>query len=129
MKESTGINECIGRSFDVQDAPARRHPLSGTVLNDPTTTDGVLVQKRAFDHVGDGLKASVRMPRCALGLAGSVIDFAHLVHVNEGVELRQVDAGEGSPNGKTLALNTPRGGRDLDDASRTIGGCRVVNLG
>ena len=32
------------------------------------------------------------------------IHFAHLVHVNEGVEVDRVDAGEGPTDGKTFAL-------------------------
>jgi hypothetical protein len=44
------------------------------------------VLERAVDDVGDGLEAAVRVPRRALGLAGRVVDLAHLVHVDERVE-------------------------------------------
>ena len=58
----------------------------------------------AVDDVGDGLEAAVRVPGRALGLAGRVLDGAHLVHVDERVEVAQVDAGEGALDREPLAL-------------------------
>ena len=58
--------------------------------------------ERAVDHVGDGLEAAVRMPRRALGLAGRVFDLAHLVEVDERVEVLEVDAGEGAADREPL---------------------------
>ena len=58
----------------------------------------------AVDHVGHGLEAAVRVPGGALGLARRVLDLAHLVHVDERVEVGQVDAGEGAADREALAL-------------------------
>ena len=64
----------------------------------------------AVDHVGDGLEAAVRVPRRALGLARRVLDLAHLVQVDERVEVGQVDAGEGAADREALALEAARRG-------------------
>ena len=63
----------------------------------------------AVDHVGHGLEAPVRMPGRPLGLTRCVVDLPHLVHVHEGIELRQAHAGEGPPYGETLPFEA--GGR------------------
>ena len=61
---------------------------------------GVLVTERPVDHVGHGLEAPVRVPRRAPGLTRCVVDRAHLVHMDEGVEVAPVDPGEGRRTGK-----------------------------
>jgi hypothetical protein len=78
----------------------------------PPPAVGVLVLEDAVDHVGDGLEAAVGVPGGALALAGRVIDLAHLVHVHERVQGRQVDAGEGAAHGEALTLKA--GGCDGD---------------
>ncbi len=55
-------------------------------------------------HVRDGLEAPVRVPRRALRLAGRVLDLAHLVHVDERIEVGEIDAGERSADRESLAL-------------------------
>jgi hypothetical protein len=64
----------------------------------------VLMTQEAIEHVGDGLEAPMGVPGGALGLAGGIVDLAHLVHVHERVEGGQVDAGEGAPHWEALAL-------------------------
>ena len=88
-----------GRSMCRMPAPGR-HPLRGPVGDEAATADRVLVLEGPVDHVGHGLEAAVGMPRRALGLARRVLDLAHLVHVDERVEVGQLDAGEGPPDGK-----------------------------
>src|SRR6266545_7031455 len=51
----------------------------------------------------DAMTIHVGVPGGALGLAWGVVDLAHLVHVDEGVEGSQVDAGEGAADGEALA--------------------------
>ena len=80
------------------------HPLGVAVGDEPAAAVGVLVLEDAVDDVGDGLEAAVRVPRRALGLARRVLDLAHLVHVDERVEQRQVDAGERAADREALAL-------------------------
>ena len=75
-------------SLDVQNPGTSSHPLGGTILNHTTTANGVGVFKDAINDVGDRFKATMWVPRRSLGFAGSVFDFAHLVHVDEGVECR-----------------------------------------
>jgi hypothetical protein len=62
------------------------------------------VPEDPVEHVGDGLEAAVGVPGGALGLAGGVVDLAHLVHVDERVQRAQVDAGEGAADREALAL-------------------------
>src|SRR5687767_12781542 len=70
-------------------------------------------------HVGDGLEASVRMPRRALGLAGRVLHLAHLIHVDERVEVGEIDAGERAPDREAFSLEaTRRGDHGTDRADR-----------
>ena len=107
MEQAAADHELLGRRLDVQDAAAGGHPLGGAVGDEPAATVGVLVLERAVDHVGDGLEAAVRVPVGAARLAGPVVDLAHLVHVDERVEVGQVDAGEGPPDGEALALEAP----------------------
>ena len=101
-------HERLGRTLDVEDAGAGRHPLGVAVGDEPPATGGVLVLEGAVDHVGHGLEAPMGVPRRPPGLAGPVLDLTHLVHVHEGVELGQVDPGEGAPHREPLAL-VPRG--------------------
>ena len=91
------------------------HPLRGAVVDDAAAAVAVLVLEGAVDHVGDGLEAAVRVPRGALGLARRVVDLAHLVHVDERVEIAHRHAGEGAHDGEALALVAARAGGDLLD--------------
>ena len=124
------IDQLLGRRLDVEDAAAGGHPLGGAVGDDAAAAVGVLVLERAVDHVGDGLEATVGVPGGALGLARGVVDLAHLVHVDERVEVGEVDAGEGPATGKPSpskpagAVVTERTGRSRDSAAtgRTWGG-------
>ena len=81
----------------------------------------------AVDHVGDGLEAAVRVPRRALRLARRVLDLAHLVEVDERVEVAEVDAGERAADREALALEA-RGAR-RDAADRALAGDGRVGLG
>ena len=91
-------------------APAVIHWVSPLVMTPPPPLES-LVLEDAVDHVGDGLEAAVRVPGRALGLAGRVLDLAHLVEVDEGVEVVQRDAGEGAAHGEALALEAAGGAR------------------
>ncbi len=77
----------------------------------PPAADGVLVLEGPVDHVGDGLEAPVGVPGRSLGLAGGVLHLAHLVHVDEGVEVGHRDAGEGPPYREALSLEAGRARR------------------
>jgi hypothetical protein len=43
--------------------------------------------ERAVDDVRRGLEAPVRMPRGADGFAGRPLDLAHLIHVDEWIQV------------------------------------------
>ncbi len=75
--------------------------------------------EHAVEEVGDGLEAAVRMPRRALRLAGRVLDLAHLVEVDERVEVLEQDAGKRTADGEALALEAARRGRQLADLPLT----------
>ena len=76
-------------------APAVIHWVSPLVITPPPPFES-LVLERAVHHVGDGLEATVRVPRRALRLAGGVFDLPHLIEMDERVEGRQVDAVKGA---------------------------------
>ena len=114
------MTSCLGRRLDVEDPAAGGHPLGGAVGDDAAAAVGVLVLEGAVDHVGDGLEAAVGVPVGAPGLDGRVVDLAHLVHVDERVEVGQVDAGEGPPHREALALEAGRRGRDRPDGAGSV---------
>lgn len=58
----------------------------------------------AVDHVGHGFEAAVRMPVRASGLAGLVLDLAHLIHVHERVEVSAGNPREGADHREPLAF-------------------------
>src|SRR5688572_25511231 len=72
------------------------------------------------DHVGHRLEASVRMPRGAFGLSRGILDLAHLVEMDEWIELVEGHAGERSPNRKSLAFQSILGGRNRPDRSLVL---------
>ena len=122
VEETTRINECIWWTFDVQDARTGGHPLRGTVGDHSTATDGVLVEKGPLHHVGNGFEAAVRVPRSPLGFARTVVHLAHLIQVDEGVEIGELDAVKGPTNRKTLTFHPTGCGGDLHDTTRAVAG-------
>ena len=88
-------------------APAVIHCVSPLVMT-PAAAVGVAVLERAVDHVGDGLEAAMRVPRRALRLAGRVFDLAHLVEMDERVEIGEVDAGERPADREALPFEAAR---------------------
>ena len=109
MEQPAAGHQPLRRALDVQNPAAGGHPLRVAIGNDAAATVGVLVLERPVDHVGDGFESAVRMPRGALRLARGVLDLAHLVQVNERIELIHRHTGERATNGKTLAFEPARG--------------------
>ena len=101
----------------MQHARTGRHPLGCAVLDHAATTVRILVLEAPVHDVGDGLETAMRVPVGALRLARGVVDGAHLVHVDEGVELVVRDAGEGARDRETLALVPLRAGHVTGDAA------------
>ena len=65
---------------------------------------------------------TVSKPRCgchgrALRLARRVFDLAHLVEMDERVEVGEVDAGEGAADREALPFEPARGVRDAADGA------------
>jgi hypothetical protein len=110
VEQPAAHDDLLGRRLDVQDAAARGHPLGVAVGDQAAAAVRVLVAEDPVDHVCHGLEPAVRMPGRALGLAGRVVDLAHLVHVDERVELAEVDASERAPDRESLSLESGRGG-------------------
>ena len=124
MKESAANDERLGWLLDMQDSGTRGHPLRIAVRDDAAAAVRVAVLKRAVDHVGHGLETTVRVPGRALGLAWCVLDLSHLVHMDERVDVGQVDSGERAADRKALALEPVRGGRQASHGT-LAGDCRV----
>src|SRR3989440_7788678 len=75
------------------------------------------MRKGAVDHVRDGLEAAVRMPGGAFRFAWAVFDLAHLVHVNERIEVALIEPVERAAHGKALALDALRGGGNGEEGT------------
>ena len=110
MKQPSTHHQVLGGSLNMQDSCSSGHPLRCAVVDDAAATDGVSMFEDALKKVGDRLEAAVGVPRRALGFAGGVVHFAHLIHVDERVEGGNRDTGEGSLDRKALAFEA-RGGR------------------
>ncbi len=121
VEQPAADHELLRRRLDVQQTRACRHPLGVAVGDQAAAAVGVLVLERAVDDVGDGLEAAVRVPRRALGLAGTVVDLTHLVHVDERVEPGQLDPGEGPPDREAFPLIPAGRGGDRGDLPLGLG--------
>jgi hypothetical protein len=119
VEQAAGDDELLRGRLDVENSGTGGHPLGRAVVDDAAAAVGVLVLEGAVDHVGDGLEAAVRVPARALGLAGRVIHFAHLVHVDERVQVSRRDARERAHDREALALVAPRPSGDL--TNRALG--------
>ena len=117
MEQATAQHERLRRLLDVEDPRASGHPLRVAVRDEPAATVRILVLECAIDHVRDRLEASMRVPRRALGFAGRVFDLAHLVEVDERIEILERDAGEGAADREPLPFEAVRGVRDAADGS------------
>ena len=110
-------HQVLRRRLDVEDPAAGGHPLGVPVGDQAAPADRVLVLEGAVDHVGDRLEPAVRVPRRALGLARRVLHLAHLVHVDERVEVRRFTpakarrTGNPSPSKPAGAVVTETTGR------------------
>jgi hypothetical protein len=127
MEEAPGHHQPLGRGLDMEDPGASGHPLGVAVGDQATAPVGVLMLEGAVDHVGHGLEPTMGMPRGALGLAGRVVDLAHLVHVHEGIQLRLSDSGKRPTDREALSFKRARG--DRDRGHRPIEGQRRFQLG
>ena len=112
----------------MQDTRSGSHPLSRTIFNDATTTNRVLVQEGAFHHVGHCFESTVWVPRGSFGLTGTIVNLTHLIHVDEGVEVGDIDSREGSSDWKAFALETAWCGSDLLNSSGSSALSRGRNL-
>ena len=108
VEQPAARHEPLRRLLDVEDPGAGCHPLGVAVGDRPAATVRVLVLERAVHHVGDRLEPAVRVPGRALRLARRVVDLAHLVHVDERVEIGEVDMREGAANREALPFNPVR---------------------
>jgi hypothetical protein len=112
VEQAAAHDEVLGRGLDVQDPLPGRHPLRPAVADEPAAAHRVVVLQKAVHHVGHGLEAAVRVPGRALRLARSVVDLAHLVQVDEWVEVGQVGTGERAEDREALTLEAARCRRD-----------------
>ena len=112
VEEPAADDERLGGLLDMEDPGARGHPLRVAVRDDAAAAVRVVVLEGAVHHVGHRLEAAMRVPGRALRLARGVLHLAHLVHVDERVEVGEVDAVESAADGEALALEPARGARD-----------------
>ena len=129
VEHAATLHQLSGRGLDVQYPRACRHPLGGAVGDEAASPVRILMRETAVDHVGDGFEPAVRMPVGAPRLARLVFDFAHLVHVDERVEVGGADSGERAHDGKPLALVALRAGGDGPDGPFGVGRRRCGDTG
>src|SRR6266571_4899176 len=101
----------------MEDARAGRHPLRRTIRDEAASAGRILVLKGAVDHVGHRLEAAMRMPGGAFRLARAVLDLAHLVHMNERVEVALIEPIECAPHRKALTLDASRSGGNGEEGA------------
>ena len=111
MEEAAADDQRLRWLLDVQDAGAGGHPLRVAVGDHSPATVRVAVLERAVDDVRDRLEAPMRVPGRSLGLARRVLDLAHLIEMDERVELAEVDAGERAAHRESVTLEPARRGR------------------
>src|SRR3972149_3555075 len=92
----------------------------------PPPAVGVAVLERSVDHVRDRLEAAMRVPGRALRLARRIFHLAHLVEMDERVEIGQVDPGERTTNREALPFEPARRARDA--SHRALAGDRRIGL-
>ena len=90
----------------MQNPRASRHPLSVAIGDGSTTTVIISVIKNSIDDVGNRFETSMRMPRSSLRFTRGVLNFTHLIQVNERIEIGKVDAGECSTNWESFTFET-----------------------
>jgi signal transduction histidine kinase/CheY-like chemotaxis protein len=130
VEQPAAHHQFLGGLLDVQDPAARGHPLGVAVGDQAAAAVGVLVAEHAVDDVRDGLEPAVRVPRRALGLTRRVLHLAHLVHVDERVQLPQLHAGERPADRETLTLEPGRrGGHRHDRPLSRDGGVGLGDAG
>ncbi|MDQ1304562.1 MAG: hypothetical protein QG671_389 [Actinomycetota bacterium] len=122
VEPSAAVDEFGGRGFDVQDSGARRHPLGGAVGDQPAAAMRILMCEPAVDHVGDRLESAVRMPVGSAGLTRFIVHLAHLVHVNEWVQISGTHPGEGPDHRESLPLVSAGPGVDRSHGPLDVGG-------
>src|SRR5580765_189480 len=115
------VADLARRLLGMNDTGAGSHPLHVAWLEHALVASGVLVLELALEHVGDGLEAAVRMVGRAHGLARGVIDRAHLVEQQEGVDQVQALGGKGTPHDEAGALALAVGGDDAGSFANGLG--------
>jgi hypothetical protein len=110
------------RSFNVKYSCSSSHPLSIPIGDSSATTVIVSVIKDSINNVSNGFKTSVWMPWGALWFARCVFNFAHLIEVDEGIEVGEVYSCECTTNWEAFAFITlRRRGDALDAAGASVG--------
>jgi hypothetical protein len=119
VEQPAAGHQVLRRRLDVQDALTGGHPLGVTVGDRAAAAQRVLVIHDPVDHVGHRLEPAVGVPGGPFRLARRIVDLAHLVEVDERVELVHRHAGEGPAHREALALVAAR--RGGEPPNRTIG--------
>src|SRR5205823_13409429 len=70
------------------------------------------------EHVGHGLKTAAGVVRSAFRLSGPVLDRAHLIQEQKGIEVRELGRRKRAPDGKAGSLERVEAGDDARDGSR-----------
>jgi hypothetical protein len=101
----------------VDHAGAGGHPLHVAGAEAAAVADGVLVLELALEDVADGLEAAVRMVGRADRLSGGVVDRAHLVEHQEGVDEAEAGGRERAADDEAGALALAVGGDQPGDGT------------
>src|SRR4029079_5215906 len=105
VRAASGSLNLGGRPLFVKHAGTRGHPLCVTGVQVAVVPQRIAVLEVAFQKVGDGFEASVRMPRRAGSFARGELDGSHVVEQQERIDVGQGRSGEGSTDDDAVAFD------------------------
>jgi len=83
----------------------------------------------AFQDIGHGLEAAMRMIGCADRCAGRPIDRTQMIDQQEGIEMAESRNRKWTPHGKAAAFQRAERVDDARDVSRPRGGLSLRGVG
>ena len=102
----------------MDDAVTRRHPLHVAGPDAAAIAGAVFMDELAFEHVGHGLEAAMRVIGRAHGLARPVVGRTHLVEQQERIDDLQPGHRKRAANDEAATLLLALGVNDAMDFAR-----------
>ena len=107
------------RALGVHDAASRHHPVHVARADHLLAAEAVAVHERAFEQVGDGREADVRVGPHVHALPRAEFGRTHVIEENERTHRLQPTRRQRAPHGKVTEVARARFEHALDDARRS----------